>query len=125
MGVIFITHDMGVVAEIADRVLVMYAGERVEEGPSDRIFAEPRHPYTQALLAAVPRLGAMRGTDTPARFPLLAQSDGPAACRRRRACRKRPGSLRIDRTRVPTTGRCWRFAISPRASTFAPASSAG
>jgi glutathione transport system ATP-binding protein len=79
MGVIFITHDMGVVAEIADRVLVMYNGERVEEGPSDRIFAEPRHPYTQALLAAVPRLGAMRGTDAPARFPLAAQSGGVEA----------------------------------------------
>jgi len=43
MGVIFITHDMGVVAEIADRVLVMHSGERVEEGPSERIFDEPRH----------------------------------------------------------------------------------
>jgi glutathione transport system ATP-binding protein len=72
MGVIFITHDMGVVAEIADRVLVMYAGERVEEGSSERIFHEPRHSYTRSLLAAVPRLGAMRGTDAPARFPLLA-----------------------------------------------------
>ena len=79
MGVIFITHDMGVVAEIADRVLVMYAGERVEEGPSDQIFAEPRHPYTRSLLAAVPRLGAMRGTDAPARFPLLAQNEEPVA----------------------------------------------
>ena len=76
MGVIFITHDMGVVAEIADRVLVMRDGECVEEGPSDRIFAEPRHPYTQTLLAAVPRLGAMRGTDIPARFSLPMQSAG-------------------------------------------------
>ena len=72
MAVIFITHDMGVVAEIAERVLVMRDGEQVEEGPSESIFAGPRHPYTQALLAAVPRLGAMRGTDAPARFPLLA-----------------------------------------------------
>jgi glutathione transport system ATP-binding protein len=79
MGVIFITHDMGVVAEIADRVLVMYAGERVEEGSSDQIFAEPRHPYTRSLLSAVPRLGAMRGTDAPARFPLLAPNDAPPA----------------------------------------------
>jgi glutathione transport system ATP-binding protein len=79
MGVIFITHDMGVVAEIADRVLVMYAGERVEEGSSDQIFAEPRHPYTRSLLAAVPRLGAMQGTDAPARFPLMAQNAAPGA----------------------------------------------
>ncbi|AXK62279.1 dipeptide ABC transporter ATP-binding protein [Burkholderia sp. IDO3] len=71
MGVIFITHDMGVVAEVADRVLVMYRGEKVEEGESGRIFAAPAHRYTQALLAAVPRLGSMQGTDAPEKFPLL------------------------------------------------------
>jgi glutathione transport system ATP-binding protein len=78
MGVIFITHDMGVVAEVADRVLVMYRGEKVEEGPADALFAAPAHSYTRALLAAVPRLGAMRGTDSPARFPLL-RVDGTTA----------------------------------------------
>ncbi|HYG42665.1 MAG TPA: dipeptide ABC transporter ATP-binding protein, partial [Bordetella sp.] len=78
MGVIFITHDMGVVAEVADRVLVMYRGDKVEEGGSDEIFAAPRHAYTRALLSAVPRLGAMRGTDEPAPFPLL-QVDEAAA----------------------------------------------
>jgi len=78
MGVVFITHDMGVVAEVADRVLVMYRGDKVEEGPSERIFAHPRHSYTQALLSAVPKLGAMQGTDQPARFPLL-RVDGAAA----------------------------------------------
>ena len=72
MGVIFITHDMGVVAEIADRVLVMYQGENVEEGASTQIFYAPLHRYTQALLSAVPQLGSMRGTDLPERFPLLA-----------------------------------------------------
>ena len=71
MGVIFITHDMGVVAEVADRVLVMYHGEKVEEGTSAPLFAAPVHPYTKALLAAVPRLGAMSGTDSPAKFPIL------------------------------------------------------
>ena len=71
MGVIFITHDMGVVAEVADRVLVMYHGEKVEEGESGPLFAAPSHPYTKALLAAVPRLGAMSGTDSPAKFPIL------------------------------------------------------
>lgn len=73
MGVIFITHDMGVVADIADRVLVMYRGEAVESGSVEEIFRAPQHPYTQALLAAVPRLGAMRGSVLPRRFPLLAQ----------------------------------------------------
>jgi glutathione transport system ATP-binding protein len=71
MGVIFITHDMGVVAEVAHRVLVMYRGDKVEEGQADRIFAAPAHAYTKALLSAVPRLGAMNGTDLPAPFPLL------------------------------------------------------
>ena len=71
MGVIFITHDMGVVAEVADRVLVMYHGEKVEEGASGPLFAAPVHPYTKALLAAVPRLGAMSGTHSPAKFPIL------------------------------------------------------
>jgi peptide/nickel transport system ATP-binding protein len=84
MGVIFITHDMGVVAEVADRVLVMYRGDKVEEGGSDEIFARPQHAYTRALLSAVPRLGAMHGTDEPAPFPLLkleeaAQVADPAA----------------------------------------------
>ncbi|WP_459199470.1 dipeptide ABC transporter ATP-binding protein [Ralstonia pseudosolanacearum] len=71
MAVVFITHDMGVVAEVADRVLVMYKGERVEVGPSAAVFAQPAHPYTRALLSAVPQLGAMAGTDGPARFPLV------------------------------------------------------
>jgi len=79
MAVVFITHDMGVVAEVADRVLVMYRGEKVEEGTSEQVFAAPAHPYTRALLSAVPRLGAMHGTDCPAKFPLvqLDQEAGP------------------------------------------------
>jgi glutathione transport system ATP-binding protein len=80
MSVIFITHDMGVVAEVADRVMVMYRGEMVEQGSADQIFHAPRHPYTRALLAAVPRLGAMQGSDVPARFPLpLESANAPAA----------------------------------------------
>ena len=71
MGVVFITHDMGVVAEIADRVLVMYRGDKVEEGAAPAVFAQPRHGYTRALLAAVPRLGAMAGSDLPRKFDLL------------------------------------------------------
>lgn len=78
MAVIFITHDMGVVAEVADRVLVMYHGKAVEEGTCEQIFHNPHHPYTQSLLAAVPRLGSMRGTDEPAPFPLLRITDPEA-----------------------------------------------
>ena len=61
MSVIFITHDMGVVAEIADRVVVMFAGKKVEEGSALEIFNNPQHPYTKSLLAAVPKLGSMKG----------------------------------------------------------------
>ncbi|TQK06353.1 glutathione transport system ATP-binding protein [Herbaspirillum sp. SJZ130] len=75
MGVIFITHDMGVVAEVADRVVVMCRGEKVEENEVKSLFAAPVHPYTQALLAAVPRLGSMRGTDKPRRFGIAADAE--------------------------------------------------
>ncbi|EKS7427439.1 TPA: glutathione ABC transporter ATP-binding protein GsiA [Enterobacter cancerogenus] len=77
MGVIFITHDMGVVADIADRVLVMHQGQVVETGRVEQIFHAPAHPYTKALLAAVPRLGAMSGSDLPRRFPLIIQGEEP------------------------------------------------
>ncbi|MGD5305799.1 ATP-binding cassette domain-containing protein, partial [Xanthomonas citri pv. citri] len=62
---------MGVVADIADRVLVMHKGNAVETGTVEQIFHAPVHPYTKALLAAVPRLGAMNGSDLPRRFPLI------------------------------------------------------
>ncbi len=71
MGVIFITHDMGVVAEMADRVQVMYRGDVVERAPVQKLFDAPQQPYTRALLAAVPKLGAMSGQPLPAKFPLL------------------------------------------------------
>lgn len=79
MGVIFITHDMGVVAEVADRVLVMYRGEQAEEGPCEDIFFRPQHRYTRALLSAVPQLGAMRGIDWPLKFELLRTDSSPGA----------------------------------------------
>ncbi|WP_315708798.1 ABC transporter ATP-binding protein [Brenneria uluponensis] len=75
MSVLFITHDMGVVAEIADRVVVMYQGEVVEQGSVEAIFKRPQHAYTQALLAAVPRLGDMQDNAWPRRFPLLGQEN--------------------------------------------------
>ncbi|WP_342321384.1 glutathione ABC transporter ATP-binding protein GsiA [Kosakonia sp. BYX6] len=75
MGVIFITHDMGVVADIADRVLVMNQGEAVESGNVGQVFRDPQHPYTKALLAAVPKLGAMNGSNLPRRFPLISSKN--------------------------------------------------
>ncbi|HWL68331.1 MAG TPA: ABC transporter ATP-binding protein [Geminicoccus sp.] len=71
MAVLFITHDMGVVAEIADRTVVMFRGEMVEAGPTTEIFARPQRPYTRALLSAVPKLGSMEGRPRPMRFPTV------------------------------------------------------
>ena len=70
-AVMFITHDMSVVAQMADRVVVMYRGRKVEEGPVEEIFENPKHDYTKALLAAVPKLGEMTGKDAPEPMRLL------------------------------------------------------
>ena len=74
-AVMFITHDMAVVAQMADRVVVMFRGEKVEEGPVEDIFKNPQHPYTQNLLAAVPKLGEMRGQPTPKPLSLIGQPE--------------------------------------------------
>ncbi|MEX2695742.1 ABC transporter ATP-binding protein [Rhizobium mongolense] len=75
-SVLFITHDMGVVAEIADRTVVMYRGEQVETGATADIFHRGRHPYTRALLSAVPVLGSMQGHERPLRFPVVNAATG-------------------------------------------------
>ena len=78
-AIVLITHDLGVVAEIAERVMVMYAGRKVEEAPVAQLFSTPRHPYTQGLLAAVPKLGSSlsgnpgRLTEIPGLVPSLKQ----------------------------------------------------
>ena len=79
MAVILITHDMGVVAEMADRVVVMHEGRMVETGPVERIFAAPEADYTKMLLAAVPRLGAMAGRAKPLRATSSAASSAEQA----------------------------------------------
>jgi peptide/nickel transport system ATP-binding protein len=71
MAVLFITHDMGVVAEVSDRTIVMFRGEAVETGMTDDIFNRGKHPYTRALLSAVPKLGSMGGRERPMRFPVI------------------------------------------------------
>jgi glutathione transport system ATP-binding protein len=77
-AVIFITHDMGVVAEMADDVVVMWKGEKVEQAPVRDIFAAPQHPYTRALLSAVPRLGSLKGQPFPKRTPVMVMDGGVA-----------------------------------------------
>ncbi|WP_349961551.1 ABC transporter ATP-binding protein [Rhizobium sp. ZPR3] len=75
-SVLFITHDMGVVAEITDRTVVMYRGEQVETGATADIFHRGRHPYTRALLSAVPVLGSMQTYERPLRFPIVNTATG-------------------------------------------------
>ncbi len=81
-SIILITHDMGVVAEMADRVVVMHRGRKVEDGPVERIFAAPAEDYTKSLLAAVPRLGMAAGPPAVASDP-RASDDGPVLVRAR------------------------------------------
>jgi peptide/nickel transport system ATP-binding protein len=81
-AIVLITHNLGVVADIADRVIVMYAGRKVEEAPVRELYAHPQHPYTIGLLGAIPRPGAAdeqgRLREIPGRVPSLAEL--PAAC---------------------------------------------
>jgi len=81
-GVILITHDLGVVAELADRVLVMYAGRKVEEGDVEQVFSAPRHPYTRGLLAAQAVVGASRhgSRDRLPEIPGAAPRPGAETC---------------------------------------------
>jgi peptide/nickel transport system ATP-binding protein len=116
MSVIFITHDMGVVAEIADRVVVMLNGNAVEQEPTAQLFTAPREPYTRALLAAVPRLGSMKGRPSPQRFSIVDPVTGvrwslPTPHRPRRS-----PSARCSRSRTSS-----RASISARACSAASA----
>jgi peptide/nickel transport system ATP-binding protein len=111
MGVLFVTHNLGVVAEIADRVAVMYAGRIVEIGPVGDVFAHPRHPYTIGLLRSVPRLGTasqLRADGTPlptisGNVPSLANL--PKGCSFAPRC---PLAIEACRVEVPPL-----FAASP------------
>jgi peptide/nickel transport system ATP-binding protein len=86
MGTIMITHDLGVVAEIADTVAVMYGGQVVEQGPVADVFAEPQHPYTIGLMSAMPRLDRPGGrlSIVPGTVPTIAAM--PEGCRFRTRC---------------------------------------
>ncbi len=86
MALLLITHDLGVVAEMASRVLVMYAGEVVEEAPVDLLFDAPGHPYTEGLLAAVPTLDTTRERLQTIPGMVPAATDWPAGCRFRDRC---------------------------------------
>jgi oligopeptide/dipeptide ABC transporter ATP-binding protein len=86
MAIMLITHDLGVIAETCDRVIVMYAGQVVEEGPVDEVFHDPQHPYTEGLLRSIPRMG--QSVDRLAVIPGLVPSPAawPIACRFHERC---------------------------------------
>ena len=115
MAVVLVSHDLGVVAELADRVAVMYAGRVVEEGPADAIFHDPQHPYTWALLGSITR----PDRPPPARLPTLAGAtpaagDATDGCRLRgrcphalAACREEPALRPRGGRRASHLDRCW------------------
>ena len=115
-SLILITHDLGVVAQMAERVIVMYAGKVVEEAPAEVMFDTPRHPYTQGLLASLPRLGTDPATPLPiipGQVPSL--YDLPRGCRFQDRC---PDVRPVCRQEEPAlltpspggTVRCWNYA---------------
>ena len=81
MAILIITHDLGVIAEIADDVLVMYAGKIVERAPVAAIFADPQHPYTIGLLGSIPRLGAYRDRLATIEGTVPGPGNQPKGCR--------------------------------------------
>ena len=89
MSMVFITHDLGVVAHVADRVAVMYAGNIVETAPVVELFANPRHPYTQALLQSIPRLDRDNTNISPIQGMVPAIDNMPGGCRFYERCPKK------------------------------------
>ncbi|MDB5398932.1 MAG: peptide/nickel transport system ATP-binding protein [Acetobacteraceae bacterium] len=112
-AVVLITHDLGVVAEVADRMIVMYAGRKVEDGRTKDLFADPCHPYLQGLLASVPRFGAAEGArlrDIPGIVPPL--HDLPHGCAFAPRCACAVGACRdtvppLEPKRPGHTAACW------------------
>ena len=108
MTILFITHDLGVVAEMAQRVIVMYGGQVIEEAPVKDLFRTPRHPYTKGLITCIPKMDDDRETLDVIKGMVPAPSDFPAGCRfhprcpyARECCRKTEPPVRdIGKTKV-------------------------
>jgi oligopeptide/dipeptide ABC transporter ATP-binding protein len=121
-AIMLITHDLGVVAEMADRVAVMYAGEIVEEATVAALFAMPQHPYTVGLLGAIPALGARKARGLTAIDGLVPSATAwPEGCRFAPRCpfadarcrRETPPAVRIADGHV---SRCWKAPLEQLAA---------
>jgi oligopeptide/dipeptide ABC transporter ATP-binding protein len=99
LGLLFITHDLGVVAKVADRVAVMYAGRIVEEAPTARLLGAPRHPYTQGLLAASPTLERRELRPIPGTVPQLTELSAGCAFAPRCGYRRTECDARVPELR--------------------------
>jgi peptide/nickel transport system ATP-binding protein/oligopeptide transport system ATP-binding protein len=125
MSILLITHDLGVVAETCDDVVVMYAGRVVEKGPADSVFGSPQHPYTEALLQSIPVLGMSRSE--PLRVikgTVPSPLDWPPGCRFAtrcdyafEKCEEQPPLFAVDDTRSA----CWLCEHGRRQAAGAPA----
>ena len=114
-SLIIISHDLSVIAELADKVAIMYAGKIVEYGPSEAVYRNPLHPYTQALLKAIPRLRAprMKLAYIPGQPPDLRSP--PPGCRFHPRCsyafdlcrREEPSMVEVERNHYVA---CWLYA---------------
>jgi oligopeptide/dipeptide ABC transporter ATP-binding protein len=93
MGIVFITHDLGVVAQTADKVNVMYLGRLIEEGPVRDVIRNPKHPYTQGLLAALPKLDDLDAPLTPVPGDIPSPLERPSGCVFHTRCRKIVGDV--------------------------------
>ena len=85
IGLLLITHDLGVIAQVCDRIAVMYAGNLVEIGDIKTVFDDPKHPYTQALLDCIPYIGMKKGSLAPIRGNVPTAGNFPSGCRYARA----------------------------------------
>ena len=111
LGLLFITHDLGVVAQVADRVAVMYAGRIVEEGPVRKVLQDPRHPYTQGLLAASPTLERGKLTPIPGTVPQLTALPPGCAFEPRCAVRVAECSRNVPELRDASSGHAARCIL--------------
>jgi oligopeptide/dipeptide ABC transporter ATP-binding protein len=124
MAILLITHDLGVVAEMCDDVVVMYAGRVVERGPVGDVFTTPQHPYTEALLQSIPMLGMTQAEPLRViRGSVPSPLDWPEGCRFRprcdyafEKCLERPPLLPVD----PQESACWLCEHGRRAPTSPP-----